>query len=130
MLSLDGYKALSSKADPLCQGVAQWQARFVRDPEINIMVSKSEHRRGEVQWLAHFVRDEEAGGSSPLTPTNSLRNKWHNPSIEGAPKADARLKDKPITSRLRITDKLYSRVKPCVVEDGVWPMTQIIKGRV
>ena len=22
------------------------------------------------QWIAHFVRDEEAGGSSPLTPTN------------------------------------------------------------
>ena len=22
------------------------------------------------QWLARFVRDEEAGGSSPLTPTN------------------------------------------------------------
>jgi len=71
VLSLDDYKALPSKADPLCQGVAQWQARFVRDPEINIRVSKSEHRRGVVPWLAHFVRDEEAGA---LTPTNSLQN--------------------------------------------------------
>ena len=26
-------------------------------------------RRGVAQWLARFVRDEEAGGSSPLTPT-------------------------------------------------------------
>ena len=36
-------KALAGKAGPLCQGVAR--------------------------WLARFVRDEEAGGSSPLTPT-------------------------------------------------------------
>ena len=71
MLSLDDYKALSSKTDPLCKGVAQWQARFVRDPEINITVSKFEHRRDVAQWLAPFVRDEEAGGSSPLTSTNS-----------------------------------------------------------
>ena len=27
------------------------------------------HSRGVAQWLARFVRDEEAGGSSPLTPT-------------------------------------------------------------
>ena len=44
-------------------------ARFVRDPEVNITVSNSEYRRGVAQWLARFVRDEEAGGSSPLTPT-------------------------------------------------------------
>ena len=36
-------KALSGKAGPLCQGVARWRARF--------------------------VQYEEAGGSSPLTPT-------------------------------------------------------------
>ena len=34
------------------------------------------------------------------------------------------------TNRLRITYKLYSRVTPCVVEGGAWPITQIIKGRV
>ncbi len=28
--------------------------------------------RGVAQWLARFVRDEEAGGSSPLTPTINL----------------------------------------------------------
>ena len=28
--------------------------------------------RGVAQWLARFVRDEEAGGSSPLTPTTIL----------------------------------------------------------
>ena len=33
------------------------------------MVSISDLRRGVAQWLARFVRDEEAGGSSPLTPT-------------------------------------------------------------
>ena len=54
---------------------AQWLARFVRDPEVYIMVSFSDLRRGVAQWLARFVRDEEAGGSSPLTPTISLRNK-------------------------------------------------------
>ena len=31
---------------------AQWLARFVRDPEVYITVSKSEHRRGVAQWLA------------------------------------------------------------------------------
>ena len=54
------------------RGVAQWLARFVRDPEVNITVSNSEYRRGVAQWLARFVRDEEAGGSSPLTPTTIL----------------------------------------------------------
>ena len=44
-------------------------ARVVRDPEVYIMVSISDLRRGVAQWLARFVRDEEAGGSSPLTPT-------------------------------------------------------------
>ena len=48
---------------------AQWLARFVRDPEVYITVSFSDLRRGVAQWLARFVRDEEAGGSSPLTPT-------------------------------------------------------------
>ena len=51
------------------RGVAQWLARFVRDPEVYITVSISDLRRGVAQWLARFVRDEEAGGSSPLTPT-------------------------------------------------------------
>ena len=54
------------------RGVAQWLARFVRDTEVYITVSNSEHRRGMAQWLALFVRDEEADGSSPLTPTVSL----------------------------------------------------------
>ncbi len=53
----------------LRRGVAQWLARFVRDPEVYIMVSISDLRRGVAQWLARFVRDEEAGGSSPLTST-------------------------------------------------------------
>ena len=44
-------------------------ARFVWDFDVNIMVSISDLRRGVAQWLARFVRDEEAGGSSPLTPT-------------------------------------------------------------
>ena len=43
--------------------------RVVRDPEVYITVSFSDLRRGVAQWLARFVRDEEAGGSSPLTPT-------------------------------------------------------------
>ena len=54
------------------RGVAQWLARFVRDPEVYITVSFSDLRRGVAQWLARFVRDEEAGGSSPLTPTSFL----------------------------------------------------------
>ena len=48
MLSLDDYKALSSKAAPLCKGVAQ--------------------------WLAGFFRDGEARGSNHLTPTNYFLN--------------------------------------------------------
>ena len=44
-------------------------ARFFRDLDVNITVSISDLRRGVAQWLARFVRDEEAGGSSPLTPT-------------------------------------------------------------
>ena len=44
-------------------------ARFFRDLDVNIRVSISDLRRGVAQWLARFVRDEEAGGSSPLTPT-------------------------------------------------------------
>ena len=55
-------------------GVAQWLARFVRDPEVYITVSNDVLRRGVAQWLARFVRDEEAGGSSPLTPTIFLPN--------------------------------------------------------
>ena len=55
-------------------GVAQWLARFVRDPEVYITVSNDVLRRGVAQWLARFVRDEEAGGSSPLTPTINLLN--------------------------------------------------------
>ena len=51
------------------KSIAQWLARFVRDPEVYITVSFSDLRRGVAQWLARFVRDEEAGGSSPLTPT-------------------------------------------------------------
>ncbi len=51
------------------RGVAQWLVRFVRDPEVYITVSNDVIRRGVAQWLARFVRDEEAGGSSPLTPT-------------------------------------------------------------
>ena len=56
------------------RGVAQWLARFVRDPEVYITVSFFDLRRGVAQWLARFVRDEEAGGSSPLTPSNWLLN--------------------------------------------------------
>ena len=51
------------------KSIAQWRARFVRDPKGYITVSFSDLRRGVAQWLARFVRDEEAGGSSPLTPT-------------------------------------------------------------
>ena len=49
--------------------VAQWLARFVRDPEVYITVSISDLRRGFTQWPAHFVRDEETGDSSLLTST-------------------------------------------------------------
>ena len=52
------------------KSLAQWIARFVLDPEVYITVSFSDLRRDVAQWLARFVRDEEAGGSSPLTPTN------------------------------------------------------------
>ena len=58
-MSLDDYKALSGKAGPLCQGVARWLARFVRDPEVYITVSFSDLRRGVAQWQACFVRDPE-----------------------------------------------------------------------
>jgi len=34
------------------KSIAQWLARFVRDLEVYITVSKSEHRRGVGQWLA------------------------------------------------------------------------------
>ena len=44
-MSLGGYKALTSKLDPLCQRVAQWQARFVQDPE----VGHHEFRHGKAQ---------------------------------------------------------------------------------
>ena len=54
---------------PIYHGVAQWLARFVRDPDVYITVLISDLRRGVAQWLERFVRDEEAGGSSPLTPT-------------------------------------------------------------
>ena len=64
------YNTVSN--DVLRRGVAQWLARFVRDPEVYITVSNDVLRRGVAQWLARFVRDEEAGGSSPLTPTKFL----------------------------------------------------------
>ena len=41
------------------------------------------HSRGVAQWLARFVRDEEAGGSSPLTPTIFLRKIGNPISILG-----------------------------------------------
>ena len=50
-------------------GCSAGLARCVLDPEVYIMVSFFDLRRGVAQWLARFVRDEEAGGSSPLTPT-------------------------------------------------------------
>ena len=48
---------------------AQWLARFILDHEVYITVSISDLRRGVAQWLPRFVQDQEAGGSSPLTPT-------------------------------------------------------------
>ena len=60
-------------------GVAQWLARFVRDPEVYITVSNDVLRRGVAQWLARFVRDEEAGGSSPLTPTRFSGDPFETP---------------------------------------------------
>ena len=52
------------------KSISQWLARLVRDLEVYITVSFCDLRRGVAQWRARFVRDEEAGGSSPLTPTN------------------------------------------------------------
>ena len=34
MLGFDRYKAQSNEADRYIKGVAQWLARFVRDPEV------------------------------------------------------------------------------------------------
>jgi hypothetical protein len=51
------------------KSISQWLARLVRDLEVYITVSFCDLRRGVAQWRARFVRDEEAGGSSPLTPT-------------------------------------------------------------
>ena len=70
MLSLEDYKALSSKVGPLCQDVAQWLARFVRDPDVYMIVLISVLRRGEAQWLASLVWYEDVDNINPLTPTN------------------------------------------------------------
>jgi len=39
VLGFDRYKAQSNEADRYIKGVAQWLARFVRDPEVYITVS-------------------------------------------------------------------------------------------